>query len=102
MHHDHQPIPIAFPLQLPNAIFILWFSPPKQPNLYCFPSIAISITCIHLYFFFPAPTPPPQHLYNHIVFPVQQPLKIYEGLHVHALTISLLCSHVSGSEEKPW
>ena len=26
MHHDHHPISIGFPLQLPNTIFILWFS----------------------------------------------------------------------------
>ena len=26
MHHDHHPISIVFPLQLPNTIFILWFS----------------------------------------------------------------------------
>lgn len=25
-HHDHHPISIVFPLQLPNTIFILWFS----------------------------------------------------------------------------
>ena len=101
MHHDHQPISIVFPLQLPNTIFTLWFSlyrnnqifitfvPPPLPS-----HVYISI------FFLAAPTPPPQHLYNYIVFPVQPPPKICEGL--HALTISLLCTHVSGSEGKSW
>ena len=100
MHHDHRPLFIVSPLQLPNSTFILWFSLHRNKQ--------IVIT------FLPPPLPPHayisiffQHRHHHhsiyiyIVFPAQPPLKVYKRL--HALTIiSLLCSHVSGSEGKPW
>ena len=64
--------------------------------MFCF-FLCLPPTCIHLYFF-AAPTPQQHAAFMYIALPAQPPLKVYECL--HTLAISLLCSHVYGSEEK--